>query len=78
MTIRFLSGDFTGCPGKTNRQAITEVMYRIGQDRHTIGQQTADYFNQGKTEVQPERSGDILTFMMMVVMVVRHAWLRSG
>ena len=48
-------------------------MHSIREDRDAIGQQRAEYFDDGKSNIEPERQGKVLAlFQIMMMAVVSH------
>ena len=62
-------------PGKGYRQGTPEVVDRVGDDGHTVGQPSSDDGDYRESEVDEEGREDILSrhiAMQMYVMMVRH------
>ena len=57
-------------PCYTERAGVTEVVERVGEDRHTTRVEPPEELDDGEEEVQQEGNEDIPLRMMMVVMMV--------
>ena len=70
-----MSGYVLKDPGKGYRQGTPEVVDRVGDDGHTVGQPSSDDGDYRESKVDEEGREDILSrhiAMQMYVMMVRH------
>ena len=62
--------EFTQQPGQADRKRVTQIMYRISHNGGTIGEYTANKFNNGKTEIEEKNDRNAIAADIMMVVSI--------